>query len=285
MKLFMLWDMEGASGIHSREQVWFWEEGVRAEVAEEGRRLLVADINSAVAAALDAGVDELIVCDTHRGGGNIALDEMLDDPRVTYLTRSRGQQDGKLRWLPGLDQTVDGFLIPGHHAMAGTPMAFLPHTWSLEWADLKINGRSVGEMGIEACFAGHWGVPVAFAQGDEAACAEAETMFPGIVTACVKRAVDANTCQGPEPAAARRLTAQGVAEAIGALRAGRCLPYQPDLPMTVAIEITTAQGAERAANKPNVTRVAERVVECVVERLCDVVNWIVPAGLDMPVLP
>lgn len=281
MKLFMLWDMEGVSGIVSREQVWFWEEGVRPEVAEEGRQFLIADINSAAAAALEAGVEELIVCDTHHGGGNIIVDQMPQDPRITYLDRSRGYQDGRFRWMPGLDETVDGFLVPGHHAMAGTPGAFLPHTWTLEWADFRINGQSVGEMGIEACFAGHWSIPVIFAQGDETACREAEGMFPGIVTAPVKRAVDSNTCAGPDPALARELTATRVAEAIEALRAGRCQPFQPDLPMTVTIDMTTAEGAERAEEKPKVTSVAGRTVECVVERHCDVVNWIVPAGLDM----
>ena len=60
MKIFMHWDMEGVSGIHRREQVWFWEEGVPQEVASEGQGLLIADINSAAAAALEAGVDELI---------------------------------------------------------------------------------------------------------------------------------------------------------------------------------------------------------------------------------
>jgi D-aminopeptidase len=64
LKVFMLWDMEGVSGIFTREHVWFWEPGARDHIAEEGRRLLMADVNSAVAAALDAGVDELIVCDT-----------------------------------------------------------------------------------------------------------------------------------------------------------------------------------------------------------------------------
>ena len=177
MKLFMLWDMEGVSGIHSREQVWFWEEGVRQEVAAEGRRLLMADINSAAAAALEAGVEELIICDTHGGGGNIVMDQMLADPRITYLGKSRGYQDGKLRWMPGLDETVDGFLVPGHHAMAGTPGAFLPHTWSLEWADFRLNGQSVGEMGIEACFAGHWDIPAIFAQSDTAACRRADVKF------------------------------------------------------------------------------------------------------------
>jgi D-amino peptidase len=281
MKIFMHWDMEGVSGIVRREQVWYWEDGVPEEVGDEGRRLLIADINSAVAAALEAGVDELIVCDTHHGGGNIVLDQTLTDPRVTYLEASRGRQDGRLRWMPGLDETVDGFMVPGHHAMAGTKGAFLPHTWTLEWDDFRINGRSVGEMGIEACFAGHWGIPVILAQGDDAACREAEEMFPGIVTACVKRAVTPETCEGPDPASARELTAAKVTEAIRAMQAGRCQAFQPALPMTVAITMDTAEGAEKAAARPGVVQTDERTVEGVVERHCDIVKWILGTGLDM----
>lgn len=275
----MHWDMEGVSGVFTREHVWFWEEGVRKQIAQEGRQLLIADVNSAAAAALEAGADQLIVCDTHHGGGNIILDQMLSDPRVTYLEKSRGYQDGKLRWMPGLDQTVDGFMVPGHHAMAGTEGAFLPHTWTREWADFVINGQSVGEMGIEACFAGHWDIPVILAQGDQAACREAEAMFPGIVTACVKHAVNPDTCEGLDPASARRLTAEKVAEAIERLRAGRCRPFKPTLPMTVTIRMVTAEKAEEAAKDPDVERLDECTVEGHVERHCDVVKWIIGTGL------
>ena len=280
MKIFMLWDMEGVSGILTRPQVWYWEEGVPEEVGQQGRRLLMEDINSAVAAALDAGVDELIVCDTHHGGGNIALDQMLADPRVTYLERARGQQNGKPRWMPGLDESVDGFMVPGHHAMAGTPGAFLPHTWTLDWVDFRINGQSVGEMGIEACFAGHWNIPVVLAQGDQAACAEAEAMFPGIVTACVKRAIDPETCEAPPLETARRLTAAKVAEAISSLRAGRCQAFRPALPMTLTVRLAKAQQAEELARKPGVDRIDEFTVEHRAERHCDVVKWIVNAGVE-----
>lgn len=281
MKIFMLWDMEGVSGLFTREHVWFWEPGTREQIAEEGRQLLMADINSAAQAAFDAGVDELIVCDTHHGGGNIRLGEMLSDPRITYLQKSRGFQDGKFRWLPGLDESVDGFMVPGHHARAGTAGAFLPHTWMLEWADFRINGQSVGEMGIEACYAGHWGVPVTLAQGDESGCREAEGMFPGIVTACVKRATSPDTCEGPDAASARRLTAEKVKQAIGKLRAGGCQPFRPTLPMTVAIRMTTSQKAEAAAQRPGVRRVDEFTVETQIARHCDVVRWIAGAGLDL----
>ncbi len=279
MKVFMHWDMEGVSGIFTREQVWFWEEGVRDHIAREGHQLLMADINSAAAAALEAGVDELIVCDTHHGGGNIILDQMLSDPRITYLEKPRGYQDEKFRWMPGLDETVDGFMVPGHHARAGTEGAFLPHTWTLQWADFSINGQSVGEMGIEACFAGHWDIPVIMMQGDEAACREAEEQFPGIVAAPVKRAESQDLCSGLEPESARRLTAQKVAEAVENLRAGLSKPYAPALPMTVTIRMVSVEDAEKAAQKPAVQRIDEYTVETQLERHCDVVKWILNTGL------
>jgi len=279
MKVFMHWDMEGVSGIHAREQVWFWEESARPEVGDEGRRLLMADINSAAAAALDAGVDELIVCDTHHGGGNIVPEQMLADPRITYLWKPRGEEDGRVRWLPGMNETVDAFMVPGHHAMAGTAGAFLPHTWTLQWADFQVNGQSIGEMGIEACFAGHWGIPVALAQGDEAACREAEGMFPGITTACVKKAVSHDACTGPSPAEARMLTAEKVAEAVARLRAGECRPFQPRLPMTITVRMRDAVDAEKVAARPGVARLDEHTVERQVDRLCDVVKWILDTGL------
>src|SRR5437773_10695358 len=116
--------MEGASGLFTREHTWYWESSVRESVAREGRDLLMADVESANAAALAAGVDELIVCDTHHGGGNLELDKVAPDPRVTYLGRSVGDEAGRRRWMPGLNETVDGLLLPGHHARAGTEDAF-----------------------------------------------------------------------------------------------------------------------------------------------------------------
>lgn len=282
MKLFAHWDMEGVSGIFTREHVWYWEEGTRERIAADGRRLLTADVNAVVTAAFEAGVDELIVCDTHHGGGNIELDQVVSDPRVTYLPRSVGYQGAQRRWMPGLDETVDGLLLLGHHAKAGTEGAFLPHTWTLEWADFCINGQSVGEMGIEACYAGHWNIPPIMAQGDEAACREAESQFPGIVVAAVKRARHRDLCDGPDSEAARRLTAYQVAEAIARLRTGQLKPYQPTSPMTVTIRMRTAAGTAAAAQKPGVQRVDALTVQGIVEQQCDVVKWILGTGLDMP---
>jgi D-amino peptidase len=282
VKVYMLWDMEGVSGLLTREQCWYWEPGARPHVAAEGRGLLMADVNSACAAALGAGADEVIVCDTHHGGGNLVVDQMPADPRITYHGLGVGHQDGVRRWMPGLDASVDCFMLPGHHAKEGTPGAFLPHTaWSKELADFRINGRSVGEIGLESCFAGHWDIPFALVQGDAAVCAEAREQFPGVVTAEVKRAVGRDQCVGPEPAAARRLTAEKIAEAIELTRAGKLSPFKPRLPMTVTVEMRTIEQAEAMARRPGVRLIPPLTVETVLDRQCDVVKWFKGAGLDM----
>jgi len=281
MKIFMHWDMEGVSGLYTQEHVWYWEEGVREHIAEEGKMLLMADMNSATEATLKAGVDEIIVCDTHHGGDNMKLDKMLSDHRITYLNRSVGYEGTERRWMPGLNENFDGIMLLGHHAKAGTENAFLPHTWTLEWADFRINDQSVGEIGIEACYAGHWDVPLIMVQGDEGACRETAQQFPGVVTASVKRSQSYELCSGLDPVAARELTAQKVIEAIEKARKGQFSPYKPKLPMTVTIKMKTAEGAKSAAQKPGVKQIDEYTLEGCIQQQCDIVKWILGTGLKM----
>jgi len=282
LKVFMHCDMDGSSGIFTREQAWYWENGVREHIAAEARELFTSDVNAASAAALAAGVTELIVCDTHHGGGNLIQEKLLSDSRITYLYRSVGMENGKRRWMPGLDQTVAGLMLPGHHAKAFTQGAFLPHTWSHEWVDFTINGQSVGEIGIETCYAGHWDIPLIFAQGDEAACYEVRTQFPGVVTAAVKRGgTNPELCTGLNPDSARRETARRIGEAIENLRAGKMRPYKPTLPMTITLRMRTMDGAAKAAQRPGVLRVDDHTVEARVGRQADVVKWLLGTGLDM----
>jgi D-amino peptidase len=148
-------------------------------------------------------------------------------------------------------------------------------------ADFRINGQSVGEIGLESCFAGHWDVPFALVQGDTAVCDEARAQYPWIVTAEVKRAIGRDQCVGLDPEAGRQLTAQRVAEAIELTRAGKLSPYKPRLPVTVTVELRTIEQAETLARQPGVRLIPPLTVETVLERQCDVVKWFVGVGLDM----
>lgn len=280
LKIWMHWDMEGTSGLFLRDQAWYKSKGVKPEVAEEGIKLLIADVNSAAEAALKAGATELLICDTHGGGDNFRAQDMFADPRITYLYRSEGYEGKSFRWMPGMNETVDGLMLMGHHAKAGTPNAFLPHTEGSSWSDFTINGQSVGEIGIEACFAGYWNVPLILAHGDEAMCKEVESQFPEAVRACVKKAETFERATGLAPLAARKLTAEKIAEAIRKLRAAKPAPYRPKLPMRVTLRFKEESHAAAAAKEPGVRRVDARTVECEVKRQCDVLKWLDGTGVD-----
>ena len=273
MKVYMHWDMEGCSGLFHKDQAWYWYPGVPDATREEGLRLLMADVNNAVTAALDAGAEQVIICDTHHGGGNIRIPQMLQDPRVVYHGKSTREENGRLRWMPDLDESVDAFMLPGHHAKRHTPGAFLPHGQSGQWDEITINGESVGEIGLEACYAAHYGVPLVFVQGDEATCREAEARFPGVVTAAVKRALSEERCEGPDLPAAHRLTAEKVHEAIARARRREIPVVWPGLPMTVSIRMTTREVADAVAQRPGVQRLDDLTVAATVERHGDVILW------------
>jgi len=244
--------------------------------------MLTADVNAAARAALDAGVDELIICDTHHGGNNIIPEKLISDPRITFLPRSVGDENGKRRWMPGLDNSVDGFMVMAHHAKAGTEGAFLHHTQNLDWADFTINGQSVGEMGIELCYAAHWNIPAIMVSGDDYCCREAEQQFPGIVSAVVKNAENYERATGPGPSEAHKLLADKVKEAVAKLQSGgKFTIYKPDLPMNVRLRMTTPEAAKKAAKRYNAKQVDQYTLEAVVPRHCDVIKWISGAGLDM----
>ena len=284
IKLFMLWDMEGTSGLFNREQAWYWDKGVSKETMQEGLELITADVNSAAKAALDAGVDELIICDTHHGGNNIIPEKLISDPRITFLPRSAGMENGKMRWMPGLDEETDGFLVMAHHAKAGTEGAFLPHAQSLDWADFRINDLSVGEIGIESCYAGYWNIPTIMMSGDRAGCKEAEAQYPGIVTAEVKHSVTWEKAEGPDPEAARKLVAEKVKEAVKKIKSGhKFTTYKPALPMTITLKLTTTAAADKIAQRPGVTRVDPYTIQATVAQQCDIMKWFNGTGLDMPV--
>jgi D-amino peptidase len=134
---------------------------------------------------------------------------------------------------------------------------------------------------MESCFAGHWDIPLMLMQGDEAACAEAEDQFPGVVTACVKRAVSHDLCTGLDAQAARELTAIRITEAIERLRSAKPRPFKPTLPMTITIRMASVQAADKAATRPGVQRINEHTVGGRAERHCDVVQWVNGTGLDM----
>jgi len=178
VKIYVMTDLEGVAGVYQ------WEN--REDQSQENlerrcrqRRWLADEVNAAVEGFFSAGATEVIVNDGHGAGYTIDMDRL--DPRVTVI-------NGRERpsWLPYLDETCDAAAFVGAHAKASTSGACLCHTMDTTIKDWTFNDISLGEMGIQAAIAGHYGVPFIFASGDAYACLEIKKLIPQVVTAPVK---------------------------------------------------------------------------------------------------
>lgn len=173
MKLFLMTDLEGVAGVINGPD-WLSPSG---RYYENARRLLTQEVNAAVEAFAEGGFGDILVCDGH-GAGAVDLERL--DPRARMI---RGWP--KEIYPFGLDRSFDACAFVGQHAKAGTPNSHLTHTGWWDVKDSRVNGVSLGEYGELALCAGELEVPVIFAAGEKALCAEAAALTPWVVTAAV----------------------------------------------------------------------------------------------------
>jgi len=259
-KIYIMTDMEGISGV--REPFQCDREHSEWQAA---RKLLVGDVNAAIAGVFDRGADEVLASDGHGGGFNFILEEM--DPRATYE-----QPNGARDYLPGLDESFSGVFQIGAHAMAGTLGGFLDHTQSsLRWFEYRINGRPCGDIGQVGACAGYYGVPVLLVTGDRAACEEARAFFGQLETVAVKEAISRNRARCLHPQRPRELIRQAAKRSVGLV--GKIEPWRLEPPIEVTLTYTRQDYADEVAHNPGVERLDARTVRKVVQRGIDVLGF------------
>jgi D-amino peptidase len=138
------------------------------------------------------------------------------------------------------------------HAKAGADRGVLSHTISSrDYRDLRFNGVSVGETGINAALCGTWGCPVVLVTGDDVVCAEAvELLGPELVTATVKTALGRFSARNLPPARARVLIEAAAKEAVE--KRDRIPPYDPGKPCEIVAVFATSDLVERYRHRHGV---------------------------------
>jgi D-amino peptidase len=248
MKIFIMTDLEGISGISRKEQV----DNSEPYALER----LMADVNAAIRGAFDGGADEVYVEDGHGGGRNF-LKELLDPRAVQVGNAGTGVTDMT---------KADAMFLIGAHAMSGTLNAFLDHTQSsMTWHDYYVNGRRCGEIAQEAIYAGAFGVPVVMVSGDMTACTEARQFLGNIRTAVVKYAVCRNEAECIPDDEAERLIYEAAKAAMG--RIGEAKPYKITLPAEIKIEYNRADYCDDAAKWSGAERLDARTLRKVVDKI------------------
>ncbi|MEU9930379.1 M55 family metallopeptidase [Streptomyces anulatus] len=242
MKVLISVDMEGVSGIvHSSET------NPERYDYQRGRELMTADANAVVAGVLDADpTAEVLVADAHGTFRNL-LPEQLD--RRARLVRGKPRA---LNMLAGLDEETDAALFVGYHVRAGEGPGVLAHTMNDEILDVRVAGRSLGEIGLNAAMAGHLGVPVVLLSGDDAACAEMTDLVPGAVTVAVKEALGMAAAVTLHPEEARDRLRRAAADAVA--RRAEIQPLALTGPLDVEVDLASPHTIDLATLVPGVSR-------------------------------
>lgn len=247
MKIYVLCDMEGISCLNKMEQV-------KREMPEylEGRELMSDDINNLVEALFNSGATEITVCDTHGGGGNINVSKM--NPHAVYEVPNNGKM------MPSLDKSYDGLVLFGHHAKAGTLNGFLDHTMdSSSWYEYSLNGKVMGEIGIESAYAGYFDVPVIMIQGDETTAQEAkELLGQELPCAIVKWGIGRNKAKCLSKTAAFEVVRKTVKEALLSIKNRK--PFKPSFPAEIKVSYYRSDMADSASARHGIKRVDARTV-------------------------
>ena len=221
MKVYISADMEGTVGVVDWVQVSPpWMEGKGPAEYERARLRMTREVSAAVRGALAAGADEVIVNDSHNGMKNILIDEL---PRGCRLI-SGHQKD--LSMMQGIDEPdISVAFFTGYHARAGSPKGVLAHTYIGPVDDVRIDGVSVGEYGINAAVAGDFGVPITLVTGDDVAIGQVRDLLGAdVVGVQVKTGLAVSTADSIHPELAYEMIEAAARDAVG--MADRVKPFQ-----------------------------------------------------------
>ncbi len=274
MKVFLLVDMEGITGIVNWPQV-------RADSPEYalGQKLLMSDVNAAVEGVLEAGAKEVVVCDGHASMQNIILEQLNDRARlITGPAKNK-----KYCQIIGLDDSFDAAVFVGFHARARMKQAILSHTWTPSVHHVKVNGEEFGETALNAAICGVYGVPLFAITGDNAVCQEAKnTVGDHVHTIGVKKALAYNIGECYPPKITAEKIRHGMVDAFKILHQA----LQITSPVTIELGFYRPEHADQASRFPCVERISDCEVRVYHETYLDAIalTWqaIIQAELTVP---
>ncbi len=253
MRIYISADMEGVSGVVHETQT-----APGAREYDRACALMLGEVNAAVAGAFDGGATSVVVNDSHWNMRNLRIEDL--DPRAELISGA----PKPFSMVQNLDAGFDALFCLGYHARAGTASASIDHTFTGRIYRVTVNGRELGELGLNALFAGAHNVPLVFVSGDQQLAAEARDLLgDDPVAVQVKQAIGQSAARCLPVETARRHIREGAARALELRRArheGSWL-LQPPTPATLVATFVTTGQAEMAALVPGSERLGPREVQ------------------------
>jgi D-amino peptidase len=280
VKVFISFDMEGVAGIVD----WSQCRGP-GQPYEEGRRLLLGEVNAAIDGAMAGGATEIVCNDSHGTMNNLDPADLRGE--AAYVSG----RHKPLYMMQGLDATADVVFMVGYHGSISGASSVLSHTYNpAVISQVSLNGTPAGESGINALVALACQAPVGLITGDQHTIAEADPFLPDAERVVVKESFTRFGASSLHPEAARGLIADGAKRAVERAAArpsqvweiaarrpggGPAVPVAPEgedgevavlglpaisLPVTLDVHVLTADMAEVASWVRGVERTGVRTV-------------------------
>jgi len=262
LKIYISADMEGVAGAVTDEQL-----GPDGFEYERFREFMTKEVLACIDALREAGVDEILVSDSHGNGQNLLIEQFPDD---VMIVRSWPRELGMMH---GIDETFDGVIFLGYHASTENTRGVRAHTMSsANVTSLRINGASMSEASMNAAIAGDFGVPVIMVSGDDVAVAETQVIIGDVEGAVVKWAAGFHSARTLTPAAAREEIRERTLDAMA--RLAEFEPFVLEGPLDVDLGLKHYRPVELLAYLPSVERVNSHTVRYVAEDMSDVSRFL-----------
>jgi D-amino peptidase len=257
VRVYISVDMEGVAGISHADPTGREDRGYPAAVD-----LMLGEANAAIEGALAGGADEVVVNDSHGGMFNLPPDRLHPKARLIQGTKAFSMVEG------ASVGHFDVALFVGYHTRAGHPRGTIAHTYTGKPTLTLLDGRPVGEAGLNAMYLGALGIPVGLVCGDDALAEEIEAWLPWVERVIVKRAVSGNAAESVHPSVAADLIRAGAKAAVrraatpraGTAQAAALQPLRLTPPIEIGIDFARAIQADVAAIVPGFRREGDRGV-------------------------
>lgn len=217
-QLIIIADMEGASGIFEKKRSWNWNG--EDDWRKYGRECITSDALAIANAAIDFGIDDILLYDAHFAGNpefNIILEKLPSIVRV-FDVPNRCFDWRRIRGQAG--QNPFGIITFGQHARFGEKNAYFDHTiQSPPIKNLFWNGKHIAEIG-SAVLSFH-DVPYLANIGCAASMREALELSDNIITIPVK---DMAKNWEPSPQETYPIIYSGVIKSLQNAENATCIP-------------------------------------------------------------
>ncbi len=225
------------------------------------REIMTGEVQACIDGAQEGGADEILVVDAHDTGRNLLVEKMTGEFEVVQGTAY------ELGMMASISKDFDASFQVGYHSMRHTHAGTLGHTYTYLVAELRLNGKIMGESGLSAAIAGHYGVPLVFVSGDAHAVRQALELVPGAVGVPTKEGVGLYGVRSSTPAEAIKMIRKGAKEAMS--RVGEIKPLVVKKPVSMEVEFTKPLMAEYVSRMPTVKKIDKKTVACRVKDMIE----------------